>query len=117
MSRQWRSGLVFLAQMLAQMLATAALLTTAVPGHGGAGIATDGSVGARQTIAGVNAGRHFRSSQTLAITGFQTGAEIFYPSLGLVFRRSALVYALAINFHPTPSSLVGKQEIYTVTGT
>ena len=38
------------------IVVTALLLTTALPGHGGAGIATDGSVGVRQTIAGANAG-------------------------------------------------------------
>lgn len=52
--------------------------------------------------------RHFRSSQTLALTGFQTGAGISYPSLGPVFRPSTIVYALAMNFHPAPSFLVGK---------
>ncbi len=61
--------------------------------------------------------RPLRSSQTSAITGFHTGAEIFYPSLGPVFRPSAVVYALAINFHPTPNFLVGKQEKYSVTST
>ena len=41
---------------LSRVLVTAALLTMAMRGYGGAGIATDGSVGARQTIAGANAG-------------------------------------------------------------
>ena len=41
---------------LSRRVLTAVLLTTTVPAYGGPGIITDGSVGAGQTIAGVNAG-------------------------------------------------------------
>jgi filamentous hemagglutinin family protein len=47
--KSWRRSL-----FLSRVLVTAALLTMATRGHGGAGIATDGSVGARMTIPGVN---------------------------------------------------------------
>jgi filamentous hemagglutinin family protein len=69
--KSWRRSLY-----LARVLLTVALLSMATRGYGGAGIATDGSVGARQTIAGANAGAgRFVIPQTL---GSVVGNNLFH---------------------------------------
>ncbi|KFB72974.1 MAG: hypothetical protein AW09_001810 [Candidatus Accumulibacter phosphatis] len=69
--KSWRRSLY-----LARVLLTVALLSMTTHGYGGAGIATDGSVGARQTIAGANAGAgRFVIPQTL---GSVVGNNLFH---------------------------------------